>query len=301
MKTLLTLFSKERSELETDIDKATSLNQVVQLVQTRLDGLEKNYIGELSVTQVRLVKFFLDTLRQSLTTLTAANETMVLSPNAEQIINQAKRVPPNRLILKILQGLLSLGILGTLFSLTQETPGAWTTILLMSVLVGLEVVLQFDKNKGEDSAETQSIAAPQLSVQVNSQFLLDNLADVLSTIDRAVAQNSEAKTALGSSGIEEMPEMLDFLQKLWGASFLGNPQMALEISKLVPQILMEQGIRVQNFRPNDEQSLREYFDFEPSIDPSTQDYFTLTPALLKSDRLLRRGRVIEPVSTKTTD
>ncbi len=34
MKTLLTLFSKGRSELQTEIDKATSLDAVVKLVQT---------------------------------------------------------------------------------------------------------------------------------------------------------------------------------------------------------------------------------------------------------------------------
>ncbi|NEQ71219.1 MAG: hypothetical protein F6K21_38205, partial [Symploca sp. SIO2D2] len=69
MKTLLTLFSKERSELQTAIDKTTSPEQVVRLVQSRLDNLEKNYIGELSIAQVRLASFFLDAVRQSIGTL----------------------------------------------------------------------------------------------------------------------------------------------------------------------------------------------------------------------------------------
>ena len=57
---------------------------------------------------------------------------------------------------------------------------------------------------------------------------------------------------------------------------------------------MEQGIRPQIYQPDEQQSYREYFDFEPSIDPAANDYVTITPALLKGDRLLRRGRVIEP-------
>lgn len=297
-KTLVTLFNKERNELETEIDRATNLQQVVQLVQHRLDNLEKNYIGDLGVAQVRLVKFFLDTLRQSLSTLTAANETTLSYPNPDQIIAQTKRSSPKKLILKALQGLIGVGILGSLFSLTDDDPTAWMGLLLMSVLLGLEVVLQLDKDKGENVAiAAEAIENLKLSLQVDSKFLLDNLADSLSTIDRAVAQVSETKKQLAASGIEEMPEMLDFLQKLWGASFLGNPQMALEISKLVPQILMEQGIRVQNYRQNDELSSRDYFDFEPSIDRNSQDYITLTPALLKGDRVLRKGRVIEPISS----
>lgn len=295
MKTLLTLFSKERSELETEIDKATSPKQVVELVQNRLDGLERNYIGELSVAQVRMAKFFLDTLRQSLSTLGAANEIAISYPDADRIVEQTKRLPFNKLLLKGLQALTSLGILASLFSLTDDTPGAWMGILLMSVLVGLEVAVQFDKNKGENT-ESQVIETPKPIVQIDRKFLLDNLVDVLGTIDRAVAQAEEAKKPIAPSVIDEMPEMLDFLQKLWGASFLGNPYMALEISKLVPQILMDQGIIVQNYRPNDERSPREYFDFEPSIDRTSKEYVTLTPALLKGDRLLRRGRVIEPIS-----
>ena len=116
MKTLFTLFSKERSELETEIDKATNPEQVVKLVQNRLDNLEKSYVGGLNVAQVRLASFFLDTLRQSIGTLTAANETKLVEPEPQQVANQATRFPSNSLILKVLQGLISISILGSLFS-----------------------------------------------------------------------------------------------------------------------------------------------------------------------------------------
>ena len=287
MKTLLTLFRKEQSELETEINKATSLKQVAKLVENRLDGLERSYIGGLSVVQVRLVKFFLDTLRQSLA-ITATNE-MTLDGHS----NQSKRSP--NFILKLLQILTGIGIFVSLFSLTSEASGAWMPILLMSLLVGLEVALQVDNRQENPSGSTQPLEAPQSIVQVDSKFLLDNLAEALNTIDREVAQAETVQKTLGASGIEEMPEILDFLQKLWGASFFGNSQMTLELTKLIPQILLEQGIQVQNYRLNDEHA-REYFDFEPSIDPSTKEYVTLTPALLKGERVLRRGRVIEPAT-----
>jgi hypothetical protein len=168
-------------------------------------------------------------------------------------------------------------------------------ILLVLVLVGLEVVLQLDKNKQENPSDSpQSVEAPQVVVQVDSQVLLDNLADALNTIDLAVTSAEQVKKPLDSSGIEESPELLNLLQRLMGASVLENPLMAIELTKLLPQILMEQGIRSQIYRPDEEHSGREYFDFEPSIDRSAKDYVTMTPALLKGDRLLRRGRVIEP-------
>lgn len=296
MRTLLTLFGTERSELQTEINKATSLKQVSKVVQNRIDSLEKNYVGELSVTQVRLVKFFLETLRQSLSTLTAANE-IEISDVEPQLVTQAVKSSPNNFILKLLQAIVSIGILVSLFSLTKTNLQAWMPILLMSVLLGLEAALHFDKS----DRVTSPVPAidPQLPVQVDSTVLLDNLAEALNTIDLAVASVEEVNKPLASSGLEDLTEILDILQRLMGASFLQNPLMALELVKLIPQILMKQGIRVQSYQlSNKEQSLREYFEFEPSIDAAAKDYITVTPALLKGDRLLRRGRVIEPVDAK---
>ena len=296
MRTLLTLFGTERSELQTEINKATSLKQVSKVVQNRIDSLEKNYVGELSVTQVRLVKFFLETLRQSLSTLTAANE-IEISDVEPQLVTQAVKSSPNNFILKLLQAIVSIGILVSLFSLTKTNLQAWMPILLMSVLLGLEAALHFDKS----DRVTSPVPAidPQLPVQVDSTVLLDNLAEALNTIDLAVASVEEVNKPLASSGLEDLTEILDILQRLMGASFLQNPLMALELVKLIPQTLMKQGIRVQSYQiSNEEQSLREYFEFEPSIDAAAKDYITVTPALLKGDRLLRRGRVIEPVDAK---
>jgi hypothetical protein len=295
MKTLFTLLSKERSDLETEIDKATNPDQVVKLVQTRLDNLERSYVGQLNMTQVRLASFFLETLRQSIATLTAANETKVAEPEPQQTTNPAKRFSTKSIILKVLQGLICLGILESLFSLTRNAPGAWMDILLVSLLVGLEIVSQIDKKDRSNSPTTpQLVEASRPIVQVDSKVLLDNLSEALSTIDLAVASAEEVKKPLDSSGIEELPELLNLLQRLMGASFLEKPQMAMQLTKLLPQILMEQGIQAQIYQADDPRSNREYFDFEPSIDPAAKDYVTITPALLKGDRLLRRGRVIEP-------
>jgi hypothetical protein len=167
-------------------------------------------------------------------------------------------------------------------------------ILLISLLIGLEVAIQLDTSH-ENSSGLQALEVPQIITRVDSKVLLDNIADALNTIDRAVAQTEAVKKPLDSTGgIVEIPELLNFLQMLIGTSSLENPEMTLELTKLLPQILMEQGIRVQVYRPNDEHSSRGYFDFEPPIDQSAKDYVTLAPALLKGEQVLRRGRVIEP-------
>ncbi|OUL17646.1 hypothetical protein BV372_34780 [Nostoc sp. T09] len=302
MKKITTLFSEERNQLQTDIENTSSIEQIVKLVQNRLDNLERIYISELNLTQVRLASFFLDMLRQSIGTLAAANLAQIVPTQQKQITNPIPNFSPNRVILKLLKALLYIGILGWLFYLTKTTPGAWMAMLLASVLLGLEVVLQLDKNNQDDNSTSQELLKlPQAVLRVDSKLLLDNLADALHTIDLAVARFEEGNKQEGDLGVEELPELLGFLQKLMGASFLDKPQMAIALAQLLPQILMEQGIRAQIYRTNDPQSDRNYFDFEPSIDPDTKDYVTLTPALLKGDRLLRRGRVIEPAYSQARE
>ncbi|MHC5609495.1 MAG: hypothetical protein ACYTXA_00250 [Nostoc sp.] len=294
MKTITSLFSEERKQLQTDIDNTTNIEQIVKLVQNRLDHLERIYIEKLNLAQVRLASFFLDTLRQSIATLAATNYLQVAPTEQRRITNPATNFFANRLILKLLQGIIYIGILGSLFSLTKTTPGAWMAILLASILLGLEVVLQLDLNNQQNSMSEKLLELPQPILRVDSKVFLDHLGDALNTIDLAVARVEESNKYEDDLAIEELPELLNFLQRLMGASKLDKPQMAYELAKLLPQILMSQGINAQIYRANDPHSDRGYFDFEPSIDPDTKDHVTLTPALLKGDRLIRRGRVIEP-------
>lgn len=299
MKTLLTLFDRERNSLKTEIDRATNLDQVVRLVQNRLDNLERVYLGELNITQVRLAALFLETLRQSIAALTVAYETENVSSQTSPSLKAAGNLSPNRLILKGLQALVCLGILGSLFSLTPRVPGAWMAILLTALLIGIEVVFQLDKTAGENSTTLPQLPETSLPVvRVDSQVLLDNLADALHTIDEAVSRAKDVNKSLDSSGIEELTDLLNLIQRLMGASFLNKPQMAVELAKLLPQVLREQGIHAQLYRPEETANVREFFDFEPTIDPTNKDYVTITPALLKGERLLLKGRVIEPAPPK---
>jgi hypothetical protein len=301
MKTLSIFFNEERDRIQSEIDKATNIEQVVKLLQNRLDNLEKIYINQLNVVQVRLASFFIDALRQSIVMLAAATISQIDIPEQKQTAEAVTSFSPNKLILKLLQGLIFIGILGSLFSLTKTAPGAWMAILLTLLLLGLEVVLQLNNEDSQNNLIASQVKLPQPTLRVESKILLDNLSDAIHTIDLAIARLEEWSKPKDDRTLEDLPELLNFLQRLMGTSFLNRPQMTSELVKLLPQILIEQGIRAQIYQSQDPYSTREYFDFEPSIDPSTQDYVTIAPALLKGDRLLRRGRVIEPAYSEVKE
>ncbi|MCU0537991.1 MAG: hypothetical protein MUD14_29240 [Hydrococcus sp. Prado102] len=217
MKTLSTFFNEERNQLQSEINKATNIEQVVKLLQNRLDNLEKIYINQLNVAQVRLASFFMDALRQSLVMLAAATISQVDIAEQKPIVEEAIAFSPNKLILKLLQGLIFIGILGSLFSLTKTAPGAWMAILLTLLLLGLEVVFQLNKEDSENILSSpQLVKLPQPTLRVESKVLLDNLGDALHTIDLAVARVEEWNKPKDDRTLEELPELLNFLQRLMG-------------------------------------------------------------------------------------
>jgi hypothetical protein len=250
MKTISSLFSEERNQLQTEIDNTTNIEEIVKLVQNRLDNLERIYIEKLNLAQVRLASFFLDTLRQSIAAIAAANYSQIAPTEQKQFTNPSTKFFSSRLILKLLKGLIYIGILGSLFSLTKTTPGAWMAILLTSILLGVEVVLQLDKDNQENNS-SELLKLPQPILRVDSKVLLDNLADALNTIDLAVARVKEENKNEDDRSIEELPELLNFIQRLMGASKLNKPEMTIALTKLLPQILMEQGILADIYRPDD--------------------------------------------------
>jgi hypothetical protein len=184
MKTITSLFSEERNQLQIDIDNTIGIEQIVKLVQNRLDHLERIYIEKLNLAQVRLASFFLDTLRQSIATLAAANYLQVAPTEQRQITNTGTKLFSSRLILKLLKGLIYIGILGSLFSLTKTNPGAWMAILLTSLLIGLEIVLKLESNNQQNNSISEGVLElPQAILRVDSKVFLDHLGDALNTID----------------------------------------------------------------------------------------------------------------------
>jgi hypothetical protein len=131
-------------------------------------------------------------------------------------------------------------------------------------------------------------------VRVDSKALLDHLADALGIIDRAVAEATGREQPNSPAQLEDLSELLDFLQDLLGDSILEEAQSTLKRTKTLPHILMTQGIEVTIYQPSSEPRARQYFDFEPSLDRSLKNAITLPPAFIKDDRVLRRGRVLEP-------
>jgi hypothetical protein len=252
IQTLTTLLLRDRDELQRQLDETTSLEDAVRLTERHLSRLCSEYLaqGHLSLPQERLTRFFQETMRRSVATLTAANKTKVSYPQ------------PSR----------------------RPHPPSWEALFrfLLTVLRGW-------------TDEKAYLPPVEVTVRVDSKVLVDQLVEAFDAVDYAMSDLTvgESDMAPLPTEIEAFPEVLEFCQNLMSESLFENAELALRRSKELPRILRNLGLQVEMYRPGDERRF-EKFDWEPSIDPNIKDYLTQVPALLKGDKVIRRGRVIVP-------
>jgi hypothetical protein len=141
------------------------------------------------------------------------------------------------------------------------------------------------------------VVQPQL--KVDAVGLLDYLAQALETIDRAVLEFGLVSKPPEPT-LENHPRTLELLQNLLGESQDYTAQLPSIIAtriEEIPGVLRQEGMQAVFYRPEmgTSDAARAWFEFEPSLDPQRMEYATLVPAILKGDRLVVIGRVIEPV------
>jgi hypothetical protein len=266
MKTLFVLFYERRTELQQQLDGAPDLEEAVRLVQRQLDVLQREYIGDLSTAQARWSAFFLDVVRSSIGALVAAHKAETWYPQPPQTSSPFASFSYRDLAIgwpqNVFKAIIYIGIFIALLTLTPPTAGVWVTILLVVLLVGLELARQpnsaqhvqsfrqklanaFQRSdRGERYRHTQVNHAPKIIVRVDSKALLDHLADALGIIDRAVAEATGREQPNSPAQLEDLSELLDFLQDLLGDSILEEAQSTLKRTKTLPHILMTQGIEL---------------------------------------------------------
>ena len=323
MKTLLALFDERRSDLRAKLEQAEGLQHTVSLLQAELDTMQNRYIGTLTAPQARVVSPMLAVLPLAVGILAAVNEPKVWHETPKRARGSDKPRPSwpsglrwltridladiNVQVLKVrmLQGLICLGLLSGLLLWTRETLTAWPAMLLVVSLVFLEVSGMPRARRVGPSGHPDAAGGPKVTVDVDANMLLDGLASALDVIDRAVPAVTGPADGRGEPGrsdpIEGVPDLLEVIQNLLAESFRDDAQLTLRRSRELPGVLAQYGVRIETYElpesGDPELEPSDWFDFEPSLDPKLADYKTLKPALVKGGRVLQRGRVVTPADT----
>ena len=131
-----------------------------------------------------------------------------------------------------------------------------------------------------------------------TEDILDFLHDKFEDIDNQVVKESIEKPKPPTPKLEDHQEILNFIQ-----SFIGEvsdeeanlQSLTGKWNQQLTDILIQNDIEVVFFQPDIEDKSK--FDFVRNIDPEVKEYVTLTPALIKDEIVIRRGRVLRPANS----
>ncbi|NJL09899.1 MAG: hypothetical protein HC908_06070 [Calothrix sp. SM1_7_51] len=150
----------------------------------------------------------------------------------------------------------------------------------------------------QNESQVKSVESEQAITNVDKEELVVYLEQTLDVIDQTVAEYGRlSEPVVHKPQLEDHPEVLEFLQCFIGEieQFEGQLPDVFQLRKRqLFSILRKYRIRHQVYQDDAPEEIKRLFDFEPSLYPNLQNPVMEKPALLKDDRILLRGSVIQP-------
>ncbi|BDA69363.1 hypothetical protein CAL7716_035290 [Calothrix sp. PCC 7716] len=313
MTTLISYYQQVKDKLKSQLQPNTAPEVAVKVIQREINALtdiNSEYMQSLTPPQARLAQTLLQSLSQYTSVLLLVkpqiDENNVLAqPNFTELttklvspIKNAITAPNYKLALiqkaqqsrELLSSLLAGGLAGVV-------EGGWYWGLIGAAIGGITggTIAQVIKPKKENQAlEINQPAVAEVNIDIDK--LLNYLYQALQSIDITVAgYRNEDKVP--KEGIENNLDLLEYLQDLMADGLNDNIHLPVSVRRRIEQaatILRHHGIESRTYQPNVDQNM---FYFEPSLDAEVTDYITLKHALVKDNRVLLPGYVLEP-STK---
>jgi uncharacterized membrane protein len=333
MKTLVSHYPEIKDKLNSRLNNVNTTEDVAKIVREEIDKLtdiSSDYIQSLTPAQARLARAMLQLLSQYTNILsmlkpqlestgvagTSENQ-LALNQLASDILSPLTTISQTQQKLQnltsgnfykktilqqirqsreVVSSIFAGGLAGTLeggfvWGLVGATIGAATGAVLGKII---------QNKKLDDNTDTtkEQLKTPEnnLRINIDNSKLLDNIYQALQSIDIAVAAypaNKEDKAQ--KEGIENNLDLLEYLQELMADALDEKKQLPISIRRRMQQattILRNYGIEARVYEPTENESLMFYF--EPSIDPENTEYITLKHALIKDNKVLLPGYVIEP-------
>jgi hypothetical protein len=311
MVTLISYYQKIKDKLS-QLSVNTAPEVAVKVIQGEIDkiiDINSEYVQGLTPPQARLASTMLQSLSQYTRVLLLVkpqvddivqNSQSDFSELATKIVSpitKAIQTPNYKQVLiekvqqsrEFVSSLLAGGLAGVL-------EGGWYWGLIGAAIGGVTggtIAQVIKSNKSSKNLALVSSQSHVTEVNIDINRLLDYLYQALQSIDITVSAYRNSDKA-PSEGIENNLDLLEYLQDLMADGLDSNNKLPVAVRRRIEQagsILRHYGIEARTYQPNADESM---FYFEPSLDTEVNDYITLKHALVKDNRVLLPGYVIEP-------
>lgn len=301
-------FDKRRRSLEGQLLQISDAGEIVRCLDTELTAIQEYCVGSLHVQEAKVLLHGLDALRAALRSLAAVRGVEALS-NPQPTTSKA---PLGQVALTavelVLLAMLVVAPVG--IPLFIRVP-IFLVVLLLLIELGFQLIGQTEGRNGAWGwllaifgvclpkpaiSPAQSSPASGLVV-VDGPAFCDRIAAALSEID-AVVDAAAAAVHLsdpGSNSFASERPVLEFLQELLAAALTDDSITALKKARSVPGLLLRHGVKALSHHEVDISKRAEFFEVFPNSDPATTQLLTERPAFIVGEKVVLRGRVLEPL------
>lgn len=293
---LVELFDTTSDDLRKEIQQAVNLENVISATNSSFHTI-RSEIRKKELLPEPLLDRIIAHMKTAVLLIISASEVKVWKK--EQRKRNVKLVGKSAYqpTIKIIQGLLLLGLIGLLLLLQEE----YTKLLigLCGAVLLLELILYFLNVRYEHKQMKRSYkeTANQALEEVKYEVLVDPdryiaaLRESIISTDKLIPLLDHQDVGNPGLLIEKDKALMELFQGMVEATDTKDSELAFLSAKRIPSLLSKYQIKLVYYDGEND----DYFDFFPNL--KSNETVTVYPALVKNNQVIAPGRALRPSIT----
>jgi hypothetical protein len=303
-KTLVEYFNQNRRDtFKAKLQKVKNLQEIADTIHDELASyadIEGSYIQSLTPSEAKTALALLSILRESNDAMGDASVAFKQeSPKKESSPQQSPQslVTQDTIVITISAGVgTSIGLFGgPLGAIFGAAMGSGCGKILTDLI----------KEKSDRGRNPKKQNDIQLNLDVNK--LMSELVKLLGKLDNLIVDKHKSSEPLpleNKTELSDFPEIIEFIQKLAGQRYSGlSKDLDFAMQDELPSLLRVYGLQIDELPPEQLSNLetisRElYHSYNIETSRNLSDPVVDTPAILKDDQILLKGKIRIPAQSK---
>lgn len=293
---LVELFDTTSDDLRKELERAVNLENVISATNHTFHTIRSEVRKEELLSEPLLDRIIAH-MKTAVLLILSASEVKVWKKeqgkrNVELIGKSAYQST-----IKIIQGLLLLGLIGLLLLLQEE----YTKLLisLCAAVFLLELILYFlnvryqhkQMKRSYKKTYSQNMEEVKYEVLVDPDRYIAALREIIISTDKLIPLLDHQDKGNSELLIEKDKSLMELFQGMVEATDTKDSELAFLSAKRIPSLLSKYQIRLVYYDGEND----DYFDFFPNL--KSDETVTVYPALVKNDQVIAPGRALRPSIT----
>lgn len=290
---LVEIFDTTSDDLRKEIQHTVNLENVISATNSTFHTI-RSEIRNKELLHEPLLDRIIAHMKTSVLLILSASEVKVWKKEQQKRNVELIGKSAYHQTIKILQGLLLLGLIGLLLLLQEE----YTKLLisLCAAVLLLELILYFlnvryehkQMKRSYKKIDGQGLEEVKYEVLVDPDHFIAALREVIISTDKLLPLLDHQDRGNPGLLIEKDKALMELFQGMVEATDNKDSELAFLSAKRIPSLLSKYQIKLVYYDGEND----DYFDFFPNL--KSNEVVTVYPALVKNDKVIAPGRALRP-------